>query len=285
MSGIHDLTFLSSIYPEIGIIFIFPGRPIHPGQDSNKCLTAPSNVDGGKVVIYSDCIKNDKCIHLSLYLCSLRFSTQIALQSAQSWSVGTYTRVYGDKCLDVTNGGTSNGVRMQIWSCAPGNKNQKWIYDNDKRFIWNNGGSVQECLDLTNGNENNGTPVRHSHSCRLRVLTAECLPLNSDSNVEMWDGKRQSGQLEYYSLAVHSEAKSRRSTRFGISGPRSSYQHMLPLRGLLSDCTTTRLYTLFDYLRYFRLLATINEYPHVVVMCLAPRAIVSTDFDSRSQTV
>jgi hypothetical protein len=33
--------------------------------------------------------------------------------------------VQADKCVDAKDKGTSNGVRLQLWSCA-GTSNQKW---------------------------------------------------------------------------------------------------------------------------------------------------------------
>jgi hypothetical protein len=38
----------------------------------------------------------------------------------------TQLRIFGDKCLDVPNGGDWNGNKLQIWTCYEGNGNQQW---------------------------------------------------------------------------------------------------------------------------------------------------------------
>jgi len=38
-------------------------------------------------------------------------------------------QVFGNKCLDVTDGVNADGVKMQIWSCWGQNPNQQWYYD------------------------------------------------------------------------------------------------------------------------------------------------------------
>ena len=62
--------------------------------------------------------------------------------------------------LDVTNGNTANGNKMQIYTCSAGNVNQGFSVTTDNRIAWTNHG---ECLDLTDGSLANGNPVR-SHS-------------------------------------------------------------------------------------------------------------------------
>ena len=37
--------------------------------------------------------------------------------------------VYGNKCLDVTDGKNADGTKMQIWTCSTNNPNQKWDYN------------------------------------------------------------------------------------------------------------------------------------------------------------
>ena len=38
-------------------------------------------------------------------------------------------KVFGNKCLDVTDGNASNGNNLQIWSCVDQSTNQLWDYD------------------------------------------------------------------------------------------------------------------------------------------------------------
>ncbi|KAJ7841857.1 ricin B lectin domain-containing protein, partial [Mycena leptocephala] len=77
-----------------------------PSANSAKCFTAASNTDGAAVEI-EDCISGGS--------------------TSQNWTIsGSTLQVFGTKCLDVTNGATTNGNKMQIWTCASGNTNQLW---------------------------------------------------------------------------------------------------------------------------------------------------------------
>ncbi|KAJ7435958.1 ricin B lectin domain-containing protein [Mycena galericulata] len=61
-------------------------------------------------------------------------------------------------CLDVTNGNTANGTKLQIWACTPGDANQQLLYDIDNGSImW---AEHDECVDLTNGSLENGNQVQ-----------------------------------------------------------------------------------------------------------------------------
>lgn len=110
-------------------------KVIYPNGNTSKCLSAASNSNGAAVAI-QDCVKTNT-------------------PASQLWTVqgGTF-RIFGDKCLDDTNGVKTNGQKMQIYTCA-GNKNQQWSQT---------GGSIQlsgtsKCLDNTNGSTKNGNPV------------------------------------------------------------------------------------------------------------------------------
>lgn len=74
-----------------------------------KCLTAASNSDGARVTI-QDCVSG---------------------QQNQQWVMnnGVNVRVFGNKCLDVTDGKNADGTRLQIWTCSSGNANQMWDYN------------------------------------------------------------------------------------------------------------------------------------------------------------
>jgi hypothetical protein len=80
------------------------------------------------------------------------------LLTAQQWTnTGTALSIYGGaRCLDVTNGSTANGNKMQIWACT-GGVNQQITYTTDHRLAWTGKG---ECLDLTDGSLTNGNQVR-----------------------------------------------------------------------------------------------------------------------------
>lgn len=59
------------------------------------------------------------------------------------------------KCLDDSNGQTSDGNSVQIWDCNPANTNQQWSV-NANGTITNQG----HCLDVSNGTAANGTLVQ-----------------------------------------------------------------------------------------------------------------------------
>jgi len=108
---------------------------------NGNCLTASSNADGASVVI-------QECGNAT---------------DANSWlvpngesNVGTL-QIFGDKCLDVTNGNTADGTLLQIWTCAEGNTNQMWIPVSDQSITWS---GEDKCVDLTNGVLTDGNQVQ-----------------------------------------------------------------------------------------------------------------------------
>lgn len=81
---------------------------VHPGRDTTKCLTAASNTDGAQVTI-------DTCTGAA----------------AQKWTFGDAQRVkiFGDKCLNVVDGSTADGTKLQIWTCSTnGDVNEKFWF-------------------------------------------------------------------------------------------------------------------------------------------------------------
>ncbi|KAF8071514.1 carbohydrate-binding module family 13 protein [Lyophyllum atratum] len=113
---------------------------LEPGITIGKCLTAASNTDGAFVTI-------ETCTY--------------AANQEWTFSGGTI-KVFGTKCLDVPEGSTVDGTKMQIWTCSTNNANQKFGYTGDNRIGWVNKG---KCLDLSGGNTAAGTRVQ-SWSCR-----------------------------------------------------------------------------------------------------------------------
>ncbi|KAJ7467726.1 ricin B lectin domain-containing protein, partial [Mycena latifolia] len=111
---------------------------IHPSVDSGMCLTATSNADGTPVTI-SECISSGS--------------------TSQNWTVSTSGTLvlYGNMCLDVTNGVAASGVLLQIWSCTSQDANQLWTVSSTSGSIsWTGMGF---CLDLTKGVDADGTVV------------------------------------------------------------------------------------------------------------------------------
>ncbi|KAJ7030027.1 alginate lyase-domain-containing protein [Mycena alexandri] len=106
---------------------------IEPGLNNGKCLTAASNADGAIVTIQT-CTGS----------------------TAQTWTfTGGSVKIFGNtKCLDVTNGSTANGNKLQIWTCSTNNNpNQQFYYTSDKHFSWTNHG---KCIDVTGGSTADG---------------------------------------------------------------------------------------------------------------------------------
>ncbi|KAJ7097389.1 hypothetical protein C8R44DRAFT_683566 [Mycena epipterygia] len=113
------------------------GNTIRPGASTTTCLTAPTNANGG-IVVVAPCTGS----------------------TSQAWTQNGQTLVaYGSMCLDVTGGTTTNGVKMQIWSCTPGvgGVNQHFSITADKHIQWTGKG---ECVDLTGGSLASGNQVQ-----------------------------------------------------------------------------------------------------------------------------
>lgn len=109
---------------------------IEPLVNNGMCLNAASNNDGAIVTI-------ETCTGAS----------------SQKWTfTGGTVQVYGNKCLDVTNGSTADGVKLQIWTCSDnGNPNQQFYYTYDFHLAWT---GRNTCLDLTDGNQSAGNQVQ-----------------------------------------------------------------------------------------------------------------------------
>jgi len=113
------------------------GKTVRPGKSSNTCLTATSTADNAAVVV-QPCGSDSA--------------------ATQEWTVvNGNLQIFGDKCLDVPNGSTANGQKMQIFTCFSGNTNQLFTVTGDNRIAWTNKG---ECLDLTDGITSTGNAVQ-----------------------------------------------------------------------------------------------------------------------------
>jgi glucosylceramidase len=72
-------------------------------------------------------------------------------------TTGTITTFGGSKCLDVKDGSTANGNRLQLWDCTEGDTNQQFTVGNSGSQIkWAGTG---KCVDLLNGSGADGNPV------------------------------------------------------------------------------------------------------------------------------
>jgi hypothetical protein len=43
--------------------------------------------------------------------------------------------IFGNKCLDVTNGNDVDGAPLQLYDCTTGDTNQQWYYTGDERLV------------------------------------------------------------------------------------------------------------------------------------------------------
>ncbi|KAJ7806991.1 hypothetical protein B0H14DRAFT_1541165 [Mycena olivaceomarginata] len=113
------------------------GHTIKPGASSTTCLSAPTNANGAAVVV-QPCNGS----------------------TGQAWTQNGQTLlVYGNMCLDVTNGSTANGAKMQIWACTPGQGDaaQHFTVTSDKHIQL--AGKTQ-CLDLSGGSLTSGSQAQ-----------------------------------------------------------------------------------------------------------------------------
>ncbi|PVF95880.1 ricin B-like lectin [Serendipita vermifera] len=104
------------------------------------CIEAQGNYDGAPVVA-SDCGNFHS-----------ENATWIVVNGGapETGGVGpnTQIKVFGNKCLDVPDGGDWDGNKLQIWTCYDGNPNQIWHVDADQTIRWS---SHNKCVDLTDG--------------------------------------------------------------------------------------------------------------------------------------
>lgn len=74
--------------------------------------------------------------------------------SSEVTGAGGPVRGLDGKCLDVANGSTADGAKIQLWTCN-GTAAQTWRYENETLI-----GAGNKCLDVTNGATTSGTRVQ-----------------------------------------------------------------------------------------------------------------------------
>ncbi|KAJ7038926.1 ricin B lectin domain-containing protein [Mycena alexandri] len=142
------------------------GGPVGGPSDPSHCIVATSNTDGAEVAIV-DCLENAANLNTIFLGGNTTWSYPIAPLSGQY-------KIFDDKCLDVPNGSTANGVKLQIWTCAAGNTNQ--LFQNKgHQIVWS---GQNKCVDLTNGNVTSGNQIQ------LWDCAADLSNLNQD-----WSGE------------------------------------------------------------------------------------------------
>jgi len=146
--------------------YVAPAEIQFPSPSGN-CWTAVTNNDGAAVVL-------QPCEGLSSPSQSWVFSAG-APAGPETGGVGTI-KVFGDKCLDVTDGVDASGTKLQIYGCSTGNAHQMWQLTTGSATVesvkWVNS---TRCVDLTGGSQASGTP--------LQIWTCQ-----SDNTNQKWFG-------------------------------------------------------------------------------------------------
>lgn len=80
----------------------------------------------------------------------------VAQAASQSWSSASgQLQVYGNKCLDASNHGTSNGTQVIVWDCN-GQANQQWTVNANGTVV---GTQSNLCLDANGQDTVSGTKL------------------------------------------------------------------------------------------------------------------------------
>jgi len=109
------------------------------------CIVAQDSINGSPVFL-------NPCANFTSQFPSGNITFTIPVPSL----AGPIKTFSGSKCLDVPNGNTTNGVKLQVWDCVEGNTNQLFI-ESQVRIAWAN---KNKCLDLTNGVFTLGAPIQ-----------------------------------------------------------------------------------------------------------------------------
>jgi len=117
-----------------------------PVRGQPFCVGAASNNDGAAVVLLGCGISN----------AGPNFPNGNFNWTAPFAPLTGQLKTFDNKCLDVPNGSTANGVKLQIWTCADGNTNQLFQIHR-QQIEWKGTG---KCLDLTDGNSTIGNPIQ-----------------------------------------------------------------------------------------------------------------------------
>ncbi|KAJ7927061.1 ricin B lectin domain-containing protein [Mycena leptocephala] len=114
------------------------------------CISASTNASGAPLVIHN--CNTEAAVNQDW---------QVFFSTTPNSSPVQQIRIFGDKCIDVTDGVNADGTKLQIWTCTEGNANQQWISPPaggaPSIFQWN---GTDKCLDLTDGNIADGNVLQ-----------------------------------------------------------------------------------------------------------------------------
>lgn len=113
---------------------------------NSYCIAAVSDVDGAPVIILPGCNQDSTFPDAN---------TTWTLTPFMTGPIRTFT----NKCLNSPNGVATNGAKLQIRTCFPGNTNQLFFRPFAAATFELAG--TGKCLDVTDGIVSPGTPVRY----------------------------------------------------------------------------------------------------------------------------
>ncbi|KAF8993849.1 ricin B lectin domain-containing protein [Cyathus striatus] len=96
----------------------------------------------------------------------LRFKHSSGNTNQKWYFQGSLIQLSGmNKCLDVADGNSSNGVKLQVWTCVDGNANQQFQRTDpnvlalpEDHISWML--HLNLCMDLTDGRLDNGNQIQ-----------------------------------------------------------------------------------------------------------------------------
>ncbi|KAJ6453957.1 ricin B lectin domain-containing protein [Mycena sanguinolenta] len=139
------LITLTSLFLSVAAVEIQSDNPAFYDAGIQGCIAVTDNADGAPLIIHN-CNTEDV--------------------ANQDWEVEFFSiynsgpeqiTIFGDKCIDVTNGVNEDGTPLQIWTCAENNANQQWISVTNWTLQWN---GTDKCIDLTDGSITDGNVLQ-----------------------------------------------------------------------------------------------------------------------------
>ncbi|KAJ7865535.1 ricin B lectin domain-containing protein [Mycena leptocephala] len=145
-SGNSNQKWAGEPNPDAARAYHVTGGDFSAGGGGPYCIAAASDTNGAEVALVA-CLNSD--FHTTFPDGNITWSVPVAPLTGP-------LKTFDGKCLDVPNGSTANGVKLQIWDCAPGNTNQLFQTDGGQiKWVGQN-----KCLDLTDGNSTSGNPIQ-----------------------------------------------------------------------------------------------------------------------------
>ncbi|KAL0570865.1 hypothetical protein V5O48_011090 [Marasmius crinis-equi] len=134
--------------PVSGFQLLASGAAPH---SASQCLAAAANADGARVALAT-------CVELEITFPTGNF-TWVVPPAGTAGQIKTFD---GTKCLDVSNGDSSNGNVLQIWTCTDGNTNQLWKLEGpeDSAFRPISWASQDKCIDVKGGSFTSGNELQ-----------------------------------------------------------------------------------------------------------------------------